>query len=64
MLFQHQPNITVCGPVIGEQCTQKLIFPQAVIIRGGRWARGPSPQTRDVDIVLVYCWASIADSVC
>ena len=43
MLFQRQPNITVCGPVILEECTQKLIFSQAVItIRGGRWARVPS----------------------
>ena len=54
MLFQRQPNITVCGPVIRVQCSQKLIYSQAVItIRGGRWACGPSPQTRDVDLVLV-----------
>ena len=54
MLFQRQLNITVCGPVIRVQLGPKLIFSQAVItIRGGRWAHGPSPQTRDVYLVLV-----------
>ena len=60
MLLQcRKPNITVwlCGPVILEQCTQKLIFSQAVItIRGGRWS--PLGPSRRCLLGMLIWWAA------